>query len=521
MSETRVCRKCNNRLPLIKFDKDPRSTGGRRATCRYCRGSNQRRSAPIASEEPKRFARSLDSKRYIITSAQNATPVDPEFLAALKVAAKHLDAELVVVPLRYKNPTSVWSSKQKSDERWDPLVEPYLFNIRKKLGPNLVLAGDVKTQPTAASPLTGFESLTGAESCIIGHPRMQFLSVPVPTGRFPKILSTTGSCTRRNFTDSKAGKLGSFHHSLGAVVVELEGKRFHLRQVNADRVDGSFIDLDVHYSPKGVSKAPPAIGLVMGDTHARFTCPKVDRATFGPGGIVDTLDPQCLVFHDVIDGDTTNPHHVGNPFIAEAKRKAGKNNVEDELKEVVDFVNTRARGRDAVIVDSNHHDFLSRWVIRTDWKTDLKNAAFYLESAQAMLKSARTTAHGSEYADPFAYWVKKLGAESNIRCLGPNESFKLGDVECGMHGHRGPNGARGSLVNLSRLGAKVISGHSHTPGIEAGHFQVGTSTPLRLEYTLGPSSWLNCHCVVYANGKRSLLVIIDGEWRIKPRGKHV
>jgi hypothetical protein len=39
-------------------------------------------------------------------------------------------------------------------------------------------------------------------------------------------------------------------------------------------------------------------------------------------------------------------------------------------------------------------------------------------------------------------------------------------------------------------------------------------TALKAEYTSGPSGWLNTHCVIYPNGKRSLLNIIKGKWRI-------
>jgi hypothetical protein len=71
------------------------------------------------------------------------------------------------------------------------------------------------------------------------------------------------------------------------------------------------------------------------------------------------------------------------------------------------------------------------------------------------------------------------------------------------------------LKNLSRLGARVISAHGHSPGIEEGNYQVGTSTPRRLEYTHGPSSWQNTHCVIYASGKRALLTVRDrGAWRL-------
>lgn len=489
----------------------PRGKDGRRATCRTCRRSNpgQKNTPP---PPPKRFTRALDSKRYLVTSAQNATPVDAPFWAALQAAAKSMGAELVVIPLRYQNPTSQWTRGHQDNEWWDPAVTPYLHNTRKKLGPNLVLAADVKTQPTASSPLTGFESLTGAESCILGHPKMQLRSIPVPIGRYPKLLTTTGACTKRNYSDTKAGKLGAFHHFLGALVVELHGQKFHIRQINADRADGSFIDLDKRYSARGVEDAPPALGLVLGDTHVRVNDPATDRATFGPGGIVETLNPQVLVWHDTLDGETTNPHELGNPFIANAKRVAKRQDVRAELVEAVEFVRARSKGRTAVLVDSNHHDFLSRWMSRTDWRSDLKNAEFYLETALVMMRSAHMKPGGADYADPFAHWVDKL-SDGELRCLRPDESFKISDIECGLHGDDGPNGARGTIKNLARMGARSITGHTHTPGIEEGAYQVGTSSVRRLSYQRGPSSHQNAHCVVYANGKRSLLLVIDGAWR--------
>ena len=495
--------------------KEERRAPGELGKLCHAEREHARRVAKRTAPPPRRFIRALSGKRFLITAAQNATPVHAPFFETLKRAAAHLDAELVVIPLRYKNATSIWTHAQESAEWWHAAVVPHLFDGRKKLNENLVLVGDVKCQPTAASPLTGFESLTGAESCIIGHPKMQFRSVPVPSGRFPKILSTTGVCTAGNYSDTRAGKLGEFHHFLGAVLVEIDGKKFHLRQLNADKRDGSFIDLDTLFTQRGAQQAPPALGLVMGDTHARFISPKVDAATFGPGGIVETVNAQTLVFHDVIDGYATNPHHLGNPFIAQAKRRGAFGSVRQEVEHAIDFVRERTRGRHAVIVSSNHDDFLSRWIQRTDWRTDPMNAEFYLATAAAVLESVKMTPRGAEYIDAFAYWVKRIGGE-HIRCLGIDESFTLGGCECGLHGHQGPNGSKGTLKNLSRLGARVISGHSHTPGIENGHYQVGTSTPLRLEYTHGPSSWLNTHCVVDARGKRQLVTIIDGEWRLPP-----
>lgn len=517
----------------------PRCEGG--VGCLACWEKWRDRQKELAAERakeknrpPLRFRRPISGKRFLVTAAQNATPVHEDFFKALKVAAKAMDAEIVVIPLRYKNPTSTWSGSRKNEEWWgihpklekdhwergvfkkgqkNPLAD-YLFDGRKKLNDNLALVGDVKTQPTAQSPLTRFESLTGAESCIIGHTKLQLKVVPVPTGRLPKILTTTGACTVPNYTDSKAGKLGEFHHTLGAVLVEIQSdKTFHIRQINGLKSDGSFIDLDQRYTVNGVEDAPPALGLVMGDTHARFADPDVDEATFGEGGIVETLNPQSLVFHDILDGFSVNPHHRRNPFIASAKAKSGLGNIKEEIEHVVDFLRDRVGDRNAVIVASNHDKFLTRWINDTDWKDDPVNADFYLETALMMDRSAKVTSRGVECADPFTYWLRKLGLSESVRCLATDESFKLYDIECGMHGNIGPKGAIGTLSNMSRLGVRVITGHSHTPGIEEGHYQCGTSTPLRLDYNHGPNSWLNTHCVVYANGKRSLITIVDGSWR--------
>ncbi len=467
---------------------------------------------------PPRFARPLGelgtTKRYVITSAQNATPVHEAFMASLVNACEHLDAELVVIPLRYKNPTSRWTASQQNDESWAEEVQPYLYNQRKKLNPNLVLLADIKTQPTASSPLNGFEGLTKGESSILGHTKLQLKTVPVPAGKFPKILTTTGACTVPNYTDSKAGKLGEFHHSLGAVLVEVEGKKFFLRQLLADR-DGTFTDLNKAYSPDGVSAAPPALGLVMGDTHARFIDKKVERATFGEDGIVNTLNPSTLVWHDVLDGYSANPHHAGNPFISMAKQKSGFDSVRREVEDTVAFLDLHTKKCASVVVPSNHDNFLARWVSSTDWRhVGRDNAAFYLKTAAAMVDSIDMGEGGATYVDPFQYWVSKLSKNQNVKCLQVDERFSLGGIECGMHGDKGPNGSRGTLHNLRRLGTRVVVGHSHTPGIDEGAYQTGTSTPLRLEYNTGPSSWLNAHVVIYASGKRSLLFIIDGEWKL-------
>lgn len=462
-----------------------------------------------------RFARKLAGvKRFVITAAQNATPVHPGFLKALEAYCKANGAELVVIPIRYKNPTSRWTASQQNAENWADEVRPHLYNQRKLLNDSMMLLGDIKTVPTASTPLSGFESLSRDKSAVVGHTKLQLVSIPTPQNLLPKLLTTTGAVTAKNYTDSKAGKKGEFHHTFAAAVVEVENaKRFHLRQLVA-KDDGSFIDLDREYLPDGSTrKAKPALALVMGDTHYRCMDPKVKQATFGKGGIVAALDPQHLVWHDLLDGYSRNPHHRQNVFAELAKRQGALHMVEQEVRETVKFLCDMTGDRVSVVVPSNHNDFLARWIIDTDWKRDSDNAEFYLETALVMARQTRSTPQGFETPDPFAYWIERLKpAGVDIRCPTLRQGFRIADIEQ-LHGHQGPNGARGTVANLSRLGTKVISGHGHAAAIEGGHYRVGTNSYLNLEYNFGPSSWLHTDCVIYANGKRSLINIIDGRWR--------
>lgn len=491
-----------------------RDPDGKLRTQRGARQNKDRKNTP----KPVVFGRALGNvKRFLVTSAQNATKVHPEFLKTALAYCEANNAELVVIPTRYKNPTSVWTESQANEEVWADEVMPYLYNKRKKLCPNLILMGDIKTQPTAIHPLTGFESISHGESAIFGHAKRQLRCIPTPAHALPKILATTGSCTVPNYTDSRAGKKAEFHHILGALAIEISGKKFHQRQVTWDQKTSSFQDWDTRYYPNGDMVKEPIAALSLGDTHYRFMDPQVVEATFGDNGIISQLNPEWLIFHDLLDGYSRNPHHEGkgrNPFIEYAKRQVDFHLVEKEVRETIEFLDKIAQDRKCLVVPSNHDDFLRRWIVASDWRNDVDNAEFYLETALAMLRSTQMGTGGSEYQDPFTYWVEKLATSKNIKTLLMDESFMLGSIEHGFHGHRGPNGARGNIKNLSKLGSKVTIGHSHTPGIEGGAYQNGTSSYLRQEYTEGPGSWLHTHTMQYRDGKRSHVNIIEGECKL-------
>jgi hypothetical protein len=525
------CPKCDK---LMMRGVDTR--GKRRWVCRtagvYCYSTvgdpnvikKQDGSTERKGPAPK-FKRPLDSKIFVVTSAQNATPLHEGFWNSLIQYCEFRDAELMVIPIRYKNATSRWTESQANAEWWleapsdvnDRPLQKYLWNVRKELNKNISVLGDIKVQPTAVSPLTGFEGLTHGESAILGHTKLQLKVIATPQGKYPKILTTTGACTVKNYTDTRAGKLGEFHHTLGAAVVEVDGPRFHLRQINASK-DGSFYDLDYLYD--GSKRKPvqyqglPAI--VMGDTHVEGIDPAVEKATFQD--IIPFFQPKKLFWHDLEDGGSVNHWAQKNPFVTGARHFSKAGSASEEFYGALQFVRDRTPdGVVSYIVASNHNDWLHRWILERDWKNlSPKDRGFYLQVAFKLYEQSKLlTGDEAERLNAFIMLAKEHFKDStDTKVLDYEESCVVEGVECAMHGHYGQNGSRGSAKSMRRIGVKSIIGHSHTPAIEEGCYQVGTSTRLSRGYTHGPSSWLNTHALIYPNGKRTLINIIDGRWRL-------
>lgn len=457
-----------------------------------------------------------NAKTLFIVAAQNATPVHAEWWRVIQQLCAHRSAELVVLPIRYKNPTSAWMGSQENAEHWATECKPFLTNVRHVLNDNLTLLGDIKIQPTAADPLTGFEAVSGASSAIVAHTKIQTRTIATPQNRMAKALMTSGCCTVENYSDTRAGRVGQFHHSLSGVLVEIVNRRrFHMRRIHFDTRTKSATDsarAERYYADR-TETAPRALALITGDWHDPFTSPQVVKATFGAGGMVEVARPRHVVYHDSTDGYPVNPHHAKNPFNRIAKRFGGLDSVRASLESLRDFIaGHTVKDTQNVIVTSNHDDFLTRYIINADWRDDPTNAEWYLETALHMVRNTKLTSRGTEYPNAFAYWMRSYNLPQT-RVLDEDESFMLGGHELALHGNKGPNGARGSIRNLRRIGVKTITGHPHSPGEDEGCTQVGTSTGLRLEYNSGPSSWMQAHCFLNDDQKRQLAFIIDGRYK--------
>jgi len=441
--------------------------------------------------------------RFIFSWCQSETEVHDDFLTNIEEYAKHIDASIHIIAGRYRNPTSIQSNKNtKAKEKnltnsWSPRVVPYLDANRHNIHKYLCLLSDVKIQPTASTPLSGLNGITGLESCIVGHPRVHLKSLPILDGYPHKLLLSTGSVSIENYTDTKSGKKGEFHHTLGFVIVELDGDDFHIRQVQCSD-DGSFYDLKFFVSDGEVMLHSGAESIVFGDLHLGETNDDVLKSSFE---LSDYLKCEEIILHDVFNGHSISHHERNQPFQLIKRESNKSDSLIHELNDMTEFFSEYQK-YNFIMVRSNHDEFLDRWLNDVDWRKS-SNKREYISLANILMNDKIGKGILPALIDI---------TNNNVTCLGIDESYRINDWECGMHGHIGSNGSRGGVIQFKNLNTKNVTGHTHTPCREDGHCSVGTLTHLRVGYNKGPSSWMNSNFVIYPNGKGHHVHIINNKF---------
>ena len=455
-------------------------------------------------EEAKKRKANQKVRRFLITWGQSETSPHDQFMNNLEVYAKFLEADIHVIAGRYKNPTSLTSSRKVRDsETWHSRLVPYLDAARHDLHEHLAVISDVKIQPTAINPMSGLQSISGPKSCVIGSPRVHMESVSVLENQPHKVMMTTGACTHPNYTDTKAGKKGVFHHTIGFVVVEIEDKHtVHMRQVTADE-KGNFMDL-WHSVENGDILPTGAEALVMGDIHYGNHDQKVLDIT--REDMIPWLNPKHVILHDLFDGYSINHHHDNDPFMQYAKEYHNTNELASEIDQMIEFLTT-IDAKKVVVVRSNHDDFIDRWLKNTDWRkqTTAKNNELYMEFSRILMEQYKKDPENVKGVLPELITSRLPYKKYNT--LGKNDSYTVKGWELGHHGDIGTNGSRGGLNQFRNLNSKVVVAHYHSPERKDGALSVGTSTKLRMGYNLGPSRWMHGHVIIHPNGKAQHLLI--------------
>jgi len=437
------------------------------------------------------------SKYYIITSAQNATDIHDNFFKNILAYKRKLNAELIITATRYNN-TSDTSNKNW----WCSNTIPYLTANRQIIHKNLHVLADMKITPTATTPLAGLTDVTKLESCIIGHPRMHLKALPVLEGYPHKLLLTTGMCTVENYTDSKSGIKSNFHHNIGFVIVEIKNDdTFYVRQVVANK-KGNFYDLDNRVKNGNIYKSKKRIKtIVFGDVHLGEHDDLAMKTSFE---MVERFKPRYTILHDLFSGYSINPHEKTDAFALLDREKYDMLSLGKELKNIYTFLDDHTDTNNFVVVRSNHDEFLDRFLNDNDWRKE-RSKQEYLEFAYIKLQGFATKG--------LLPYLIQQHVDGTIT-LGIDESFKVKNIEYGMHGHKGSGGSRGNAIQFRNLNVNNVTGHTHTPIRLDGHASVGTLSKLRMGFNNGMSNWLHANIIQQPDGNIQHLIIIDGEYSI-------
>lgn len=504
-------------------------------TTRYDRGSGsrvERESTPRTwLSDTLRVAPVSDprGRRFIFSGAQNDTPVDPVFWKNLTAYARFLGAEVIVGPWTYE--TTWWSENTPSSRDYDPALKEHLCFGQMEIGDKLVFCGEMNTLPTAARPISDLTTYSRGRWAVFPHAKLQLVSVPStnPMEQAFQIM-TTGAVTRPKVVPRKAGVKSIFNHVLGATLVEIDhdGDIF-CRQLVADET-GGFQDLDIRVGNGRIHPGCRVDALNAGDLHVA----KLDRvnalATFGAfegaragGSMLEVLNPRHLMLHDLHDHESRNHHAKDDASHRVEMAERGRDSVCEELERSVRFLREVRRSDTAItVVESNHDLALERYVREGRYREDGVNYRFGLLLDTAYHDWRVEVAQALDMNQPvpdfslLEWALRHLGGRDldAVNWVTDGRSMKIGDVEVGNHGFRGPNGSRGSVLSFARLGSKITIGHGHSPAILDGVFMAGVMS-LNHGYNKGLSGWAVSHVVQYPNGTRALVTMQNGKWRAR------
>lgn len=478
----------------------------------------------------------LTATRFIITSAQNNTPVHEGFFRALENYARHNGAQLIVNRFTYNksafnNKKTVkdgahdsFQSYTKEDVdrlSYDKKIMPYVLDQRCDLAKGLELGGEINIIPTRKKALSTYKSYFKMSSGIVPHATQNMESLGGTKEDGARFLYATGACTKRNYIQKSAGQEAEARHIYGALVVERDddGKWF-VRQIMADN-NGAFYDLDKKYMPNGkILEDQRPESITWGDIHVEKMDPQVYKSAFGKGGMLDALKPKYQFMHDLPDFEARSHHNINSDFhwVAQAVKKTPT--VERLMEICAEFLRAAERpDTQTKIVEGNHDRHFLKWLgDDKNIKRDYVNMPyFYRAKAQAMqfILDGGTEGKIFEWAVRDAALRKKITLRSTT-FLTPGTNFRTckGSIENNFHGDIGKSGLRGNADGFIEGGPKFIIGHSHSARIVQGVFQVGTSSLLDMGYNaLGLNSWSHTHAVTYPNGKRTLVTMQNGKWR--------
>jgi len=428
-------------------------------------------------------------------------------------------AQLVLLPM-----PAHMKSLHEQPLHYDPSLEEYQSSFATEFTFNKHLkAIEAHINPQQTNPLTGLKRLRihkylgsdgapGEEikrfktSIVVAHSKQMLEVVPTGNNTAPRIIHSTGAITKPAYLRNRIGMIANEDHKLGALVVEIEGDIFHIRQVQMDPKNGSFVDLGKRYHADGTVTEERAEAFKMGDVHPGHHSQKALDAIYDLWSIIK---PKRIFFEDFFDGSSIS-HHLEKKKISQAKLPDCFSSLEKEInmaKGVLGEIYKKApKDAELIATASNHPEHVMRYLDEGRYINDKVN----FDIAHRMVVMALDGKNPlKEYLDP----------KGQMRWTDENEDYFVEGVQMNTHGHLGINGMRGSKQGHELAHGNAMIAHSHTPSIFHDTFTVGHSTEPRHGYNNGPSTWVLCSGAIYKGGQKQLYMIIKGRFRAEKKPK--
>jgi len=445
-------------------------------------------------------------------------------------------AELCILPMR-----AHMKALQQQPYHYDPLLRGYKKNFVTDMTINggIIKILEAHLNPQQINPLTGLGSLTGKNnkflfqaedaqgriqdifdknrmaSIIVGHPKQ--MMEPYPTGfeSTPRVVHSTGAMTDPRYISNRVGKLAAESHTLGFLILEVKGRKFFIRQVQIHPETGEFVSMGVRYFPDGNAKRERADSLVFGDLHAGAHDPTSLECAFD---MIRYFKPKKTYWHDVHDAKSYTHHDRKKmvTFLRNAhcfKSLKAEGEVGKQILSMIDEVNKEVDA-EGVIVNSNHHDHLDRYLEEREFNNDRINNDLASDLYVVFKRGLNPLRCLIDSPSEDVLDVLRDGYNSKFRWLEPNSDEIRWGVQLGQHGHQGVMGSKGNNKQHSLAYNNAIVGHTHVPSIYNGVYTNGTLSWLRLDYSNGPLKTMHAHTVLYDGGFREMIVEIKGDWKL-------
>jgi hypothetical protein len=376
-------------------------------------------------------------------------------------------------------------------------------------------------------------------------------SQPLPTkkGSHPRIHFSTGTISTNHHRSSinhnlsaqssSIQKAEAKHFNGGILFEKLSDKIFIPTQIMMPEKK-HFVLYGRKYTKDKVSYVAPE-GYVFGDSH------DAEKNIFA---LQDSLDycgllkiPSGIV-HDIFDCMAANAHDNKKICLGSYKALRKKSSIAGEIRDLTRTINTFTKVfKKLHVVDSNHDDMLRRALDSGELLKDRENTLLaalllpaaifsYFERGEEGLDIKAIVEE--RYGIPPEQFMKNFGflqdaprllefatslfgleRPGQVSWMDLESQLRIGGFDLSEHGHKGSNGAKGSMLTFAKTFLKSITGHTHTPTQRNFSLSVGHNTDTRPgkrpNYALGgTTTWMIADAMVYEDGTAHHVYKING-----------